>query len=90
MKEKKLQTLLDPRKRFLFVLSLFSSILIVNYALLKCMNYLEEIIFERIIESDNRQIWVENKAKGDYTKGINSIILITEVEYNHNYIHCRR
>lgn len=54
------------------------------------MNYLEEIIFERIIESDNRQIWVENKAKGDYTKGINSIILITEVEYNHNYIHCRR
>ena len=34
------------------------------------------------------EIWVEDKIKGDYTKGSNFIILVPEVVKNDNNISC--
>ena len=37
------------------------------------------ILVSKIISSYNSEIWVENRVKGDYTKGSNLIILLPEV-----------
>ena len=37
------------------------------------------LLVKRILDNYNGEIWVEDKIKGDYTKGTNFIILIPEV-----------
>lgn len=39
-------------------------------------------LVKKIIDSYNGEIWMEDRVKGDYTKGNNCVILIPEVENN--------
>ena len=39
-------------------------------------------LVKKIIESYNGKIWMEDRVKDDYTKGINCLILIPEVINN--------
>ncbi len=37
-------------------------------------------LVKKIVENYNGKIWIEDKIKGDYTKGSNFIILIPEIK----------